>query len=60
MAPALRLTQQDLAAMVGTAREVVARALRSLEESGAIKREEGHIRVLDRKALADALSDAAK
>ncbi len=59
-APALRLTQQDLAAMVGTAREVVARALRSLEEAGAIKREEGHIRVLDRKALADALIDAAK
>ena len=58
--PALRLTQQDLAAMVGTAREVVARALRSLEESGAIRRDEGHIRVLDRKALANALSDAAK
>lgn len=58
--PTLRLNQQDLAAMVGTAREVVARALRSLEEAGAIKREEGHIRVLDRKALADALSDAAK
>lgn len=50
-ATALRITQQDMAAMVGTTREVVARALRGLEERGAIRRAEGHITVRDRSLL---------
>lgn len=47
----LRITHQDMAAMVGTSREVVTRALRSLEDRGAIRREEGSIRVQDRRLL---------
>jgi len=35
MDPAPRLTQQEMAAMAGTAREVVGRSLKSLEEEGA-------------------------
>jgi CRP/FNR family transcriptional regulator len=34
-----RITQQELAAMVGTAREMVSRSLKTLEEEGAIKME---------------------
>lgn len=47
-----RLTQQELAAMVGTAREVVARGLRSLERAGAIRVERQRIVVVDRQRLA--------
>jgi CRP-like cAMP-binding protein len=46
-----RLTQQDMAAMVGTAREVVGRSLKTLEEEGAIKMERHRIAIVDRKAL---------
>ncbi|MCL4459340.1 MAG: Crp/Fnr family transcriptional regulator [Chloroflexi bacterium] len=38
-----RLTQQEMAAMVGTAREMISRALRRLEEEGAIKVERNRI-----------------
>lgn len=47
----VRITQQDMAAMVGTTREVAARALRALEERGAIVRTEGHIAIFDRAIL---------
>lgn len=40
-----RLTQQEMAAMTGTAREMVGRALKELEDSGAISIERGHITV---------------
>ncbi|MBI4497873.1 MAG: Crp/Fnr family transcriptional regulator [Chloroflexi bacterium] len=53
-----RITQQDMAAMVGTTREVVARALRSLEDRGAISREEGHLEIRDRHLL-EAVSEGA-
>lgn len=47
----LHLTQQDLASMVGTAREVVVRSLRAMENQGIIKRERHRLVVLDKEAL---------
>lgn len=43
--PHRRLTQQEIAAMAGTAREMVGRALKELEEAGAIHNEHGQITV---------------
>ena len=44
-------TQEQLAARLGTVREVVSRSLKELERSGAIRVEERRIHVADRKAL---------
>ena len=44
-------TQEQLAARLGTVREVVSRSLKELERSGAIRVEERRIRVTDREAL---------
>ncbi|MBM4463333.1 MAG: Crp/Fnr family transcriptional regulator [Chloroflexi bacterium] len=49
--PRPRLTQQDMAAMVGTAREVVGRSLKALEEEGAIRMERHRIAILNKEAL---------
>ena len=46
-----KLTQQEMAAMVGTAREVVGRSLKVLEEEGAIRMDRHRIVVTNRKAL---------
>jgi CRP/FNR family transcriptional regulator len=46
-----RLTQQEMAAMAGTVREVVARSLKSLEEEGVIRLERQRIVITDREAL---------
>jgi CRP-like cAMP-binding protein len=46
-----RLTQELLAAMAGSRREVIGRALKALSQEGAIKLERGRIHVLDRGAL---------
>jgi CRP-like cAMP-binding protein len=46
-----RLTQQDMAAMAGTVREVVGRSLKVLEEEGAIKLDRHRIIIEDREAL---------
>ena len=46
-----RLTQQQMATMAGTAREMVGRALKGLEQAGAIRVERGRIVILDRKLL---------
>jgi len=46
-----RLTQQDMAAMVGTTREVVNRSLRTMEESGAIRLERHGITIINKEAL---------
>jgi CRP/FNR family transcriptional regulator len=46
-----RLTQELLAAMAGSRREVVGRALKALSQEGAIKLERGRIHVRDRNAL---------
>jgi CRP/FNR family transcriptional regulator len=45
--PPARMSQQDLAAMAGTAREMVGRALKAFEREGAIRIERQRIVVLD-------------
>lgn len=45
------LTQSELAAMVGTAREMIGRALKSLEADGALRMERGRIVLTDVAAL---------
>ncbi len=49
--PGRRLTQQEIAAMAGTAREMVGRALKELEAAGAISSSHGRITVLDHERL---------
>jgi CRP-like cAMP-binding protein len=49
--PSQRLTQQDMAAMVGTAREVVSRSLKTLQSEGIIKIDRHRIVVTDKEAL---------
>jgi CRP/FNR family transcriptional regulator len=46
-----RLTQQEMAALAGTAREVVGRALKVLETAGAIEMRQGRAIVLSRERL---------
>jgi CRP-like cAMP-binding protein len=46
-----RLTQQEMAAMAGTAREVVGRSLKALEEGGVIKLDRHRIVIRDKEAL---------
>ncbi len=46
-----RLTQQEMAGMAGTAREVVSRSIKALEEEGLIKLDRHRIVIKDRKAL---------
>lgn len=50
-----RMTQQDIASMVGTTREVVNRSLRTLEENGAIRLERRIIVITNKRALEDIL-----
>lgn len=45
------LTQREIAEMVGSSREVVARTLRQLEREGLIRMERGRIVLLDREGL---------
>ena len=47
----LNLTQQDIAAEIGTAREVVSRALKSFEREGWVRLGRGAVTVLDPEAL---------
>ena len=49
-----KLTQQEMAAMVGTAREVVGRSLKALEESGAIRMDRHRIVITNKKVLEEA------
>jgi len=51
MAPLPSLTQTQLASAAGTVKEVAARAIAELEAHGALRRERGHIRYLDRTRL---------
>jgi CRP-like cAMP-binding protein len=46
-----RLTQQEIAAMIGTAREMVGRSLKGLEEDGAIRIERNRIFIADQQVL---------
>lgn len=48
-----RLTQQDMASMVGTAREVVGRSLKALEEEGAISMDRHRIVIRNKQILED-------
>ena len=48
-----RLTQDDLAARIGTVREVVARSLKELERCGAIEVNRGKITIVDWDQLID-------
>ncbi|MBI4295966.1 MAG: Crp/Fnr family transcriptional regulator [Chloroflexi bacterium] len=50
-APVPRLTQDEIAARVGSVRDVVGRALRALEKAGAIRIEGQRIIVVDRSKL---------
>jgi CRP/FNR family transcriptional regulator len=45
------LTQHEIAEMAGTVREVAARALKELEQDGAIRVERGKVTILDRAKL---------
>ncbi len=49
--PPPRLTQQEIASMVGSVREVVGRSLAALEREGAIRLDRARIVVADRDAL---------
>ncbi len=49
MAP---LTQAEMAAQIGTVREMVARTLKRFEAQGLIRLERGAITILDRTGLA--------
>jgi CRP-like cAMP-binding protein len=49
--PGQRLTQQEMAAIAGTAREVVGRSLKTLEDRGIIKLERNRIVITDKEAL---------
>jgi CRP/FNR family transcriptional regulator len=49
--PATHISQQAMAAMVGTAREVAGRALHALEATRAIRLEQGRIVILDSAKL---------
>ncbi len=51
-----RLTQQDMAAMVGTSRVVVNRSLRIMEEKGAIRLERRRIVITDEEVLRELVS----
>ena len=51
--PRQRLTQQDMAAIAGTAREVVGRSLKALETDGVIRMDHHRIVITDREALED-------
>ena len=44
-----RVTQREIAEMAGTRREVVARALKALEDAGAIKIDRHGIRIADQE-----------
>ena len=46
-----RLTQQEMAAMAGTAREVVGRSLKALEEEGLLRLDRHRIVITDKRAL---------
>ncbi|MFH1016530.1 MAG: Crp/Fnr family transcriptional regulator [Chloroflexota bacterium] len=46
-----RLTQQEMAAMIGTAREMVGRSLKNMEEAGTIRLERHRVIITNEKAL---------
>jgi CRP/FNR family transcriptional regulator len=57
--PRPRLTQQEIAAMAGTAREVVGRSLKALEEEGLIRLERHRIVIANRQALEQLVTESS-
>ena len=57
--PHARITQKDIAAMAGTAREVVSRALRALEDEGYIVVDHSRIEITDPEALQELIDYSA-
>lgn len=55
-----KMTQAQLAAMAGSAKEVFARTVSDLEDAGALRRERGHIAYLDAEKLAETFSPAGR
>jgi len=51
--PTLRLTQEQVALEVGTAREVVSRVLGEFADEGVVALSRGTIKLLDEKLLKD-------
>ncbi|HET7813828.1 MAG TPA: Crp/Fnr family transcriptional regulator [Candidatus Baltobacteraceae bacterium] len=49
-----KMTQAQLAAMAGSAKEVFARTISDFEDAGALRRERGHIAYLDSEKLSEA------
>ncbi len=49
--PPRRLTQQEMAAMAGTAREMIGRSLKLLEEEGKVRLDRHRIIITDKEAL---------
>ncbi len=56
--PRPRLTQQDIAAMAGTAREVVGRSLKTLEEDGIIRLEKHRVVITRKQGLQQLAAEA--
>ena len=54
-----RLTQQEMAAIAGTAREVVASSLKTLEERGVVKIDRHRILITDKPALEEMILESA-
>lgn len=57
--PRQRLTQQEMAAMAGTAREVIGRSLKALEEEGAIRLDRSRIIITNKQALKEIMESPA-
>ena len=56
--PDIGFTHQALATELGTAREVVSRLLKELSDQGLISTGRGHIKIIDRAALANIAADS--
>ena len=57
--PRPRLSQNEMAAMAGTVREMVARSLKTLEDEGAIKLQRHRIVVTNKEALKEMIKTSA-
>jgi CRP-like cAMP-binding protein len=53
--PLPTMTQSQIAAAAGTVKEVAARAISELERMGAVRRERGHVRYLNRSKLLETI-----
>ena len=49
--PVLRMTHDEIARNIGSAREVVTRVLKYLSEEGAVSLKRGRVEILDRERL---------